>query len=1303
MATCGAAPASALTGHKFKNSFGEPGHGDGQLELSGGFSGVAVNEVTHNVYVADAGNRRVDEFSEAGIFVRAFGGDVGGPGVDVCTSGCVEGSAGTSPGAFEDPTSIAIDNSPGGKGDVYVGDLVGGTVTKFEANGTIVASWGAGGQLGGSGSEAFGFLFGIAVEPSGNLAVSNSESRLFEFEPDGTFLTAFTTAGEIGLYGLAVDSAGDFFKGETGGVEKLDGLGDDIGTVARGAPTGIAVDPSSADLLVATGASISDYVFNGSGEVVQQSPPCPVEPFKGCPATVSFASPKLENTAGLAVDGGSGTVFVASAGPDRIVAFEPFILPDVVTEAASDVTKDSANLHGTISAAGGPEAGCEFQLTTKAAFERERFTGAASVPCVPSGPFNGNAAAAVTAEAVGLSAGTSYFFRLLGENEGGSSPDRSSTNGALSFRTPGPAIISSEATDVTATAATITGLIDLNGEATTYHVDYGPTESYGASTPIPDATAVPPLATGTLDQFGNTLSKVTFSQGTFVVGQEIEGENIAPGTTITGVEGSPVTEGGTTLRLSTPYLGETTRISVTSPSVAISQRLSGLAPGTGYHFRIVATNSAAAAGPDGTFTTYARESPIATRAYELVSPAQKAGEVIPPEPTGEKLGGSCTDCLPGLRATTMPMQTNADGNALVFEGQPFYAGLTPSANQYLAHRSEEGWTSTSITPPKAPAELTASGFKAISPELSAGVLLQTKLRLSPEAPLGEGGKSFPDLYRWEAASTVLQPLVTVKPPNRAPEEFTTQAISNGFQLVFAGANSGAAGSPAFEHLIFEANDALTPAVPMTAPAAPGVGVATKCGGFKEAANFENQGSNCNLYEWVAGRLRLVNVLPGNATAATHATIGSGRLLTNSTPPIQNADVDHAISADGSRIFWSDESGQVYVRIDGQETVKLKDPGRFVTAAPDGSKVLLNDGCLYSLATGSCETVLTGSPGGFLGILGASANLSRIYFVSPEALAAGAEAKQCASAGTNEEAEGKVPPGFGCNAYVYHDGEVTFVATLNYSDNQLGPYGAWTPSPSSRTAQVSPDGRFLTFMSKVPLTGADTSAGEGAAAGGIASKCGPACFEVYEYDLQGKSLTCPSCNPSGKRPLGGSSLSIIRSEEGAALPQPENLPAQGGGRLFFESTDALSSNDTNGRIQDVYEWTPTGVGGCARGGGCLALISSGHGDSDSLFLTATPDAASAFFVTREQLVPQDQDELLDVYDARIGGGIGSGGIAPCSGESCKGPIATPPIQPVSGSSQFSGPANAKKKHHKKKHHKKKHHKLRRANANRGGAK
>ena len=85
-------------------------------------------------------------------------------------------------------------------------------------------------------------------------------------------------------------------------------------------------------------------------------------------------------------------------------------------------------------------------------------------------------------------------------------------------------------------------------------------------------------------------------------------------------------------------------------------------------------------------------------------------------------------------------------------------------------------------------------------------------------------------------------------------------------------------------------------------------------------------------------------------------------------------------------------------------------------------------------------------------------------------------------------------------------------------------------------------------------------------------------EVFEYDALSGNLSCASCNPTGQRPLGPSHLTLIEGHSQNPFAQPNNLPDEGEGRLFFESYDNLSAADRNGAFQDVYEWRPDGVGG-----------------------------------------------------------------------------------------------------------------------------
>jgi hypothetical protein len=699
--------------------------------------------------------------------------------------------------------------------------------------------------------------------------------------------------------------------------------------------------------------------------------------------------------------------------------------------------------------------------------------------------------------------------------------------------------------------------------------------------------------------------------------------------------------------------------------------LDGLTPDTTYLFRVVAENAnnegspvfgEVVPGEEGEFRTFpASPSGLPDgRSYELVSPPSKSGDVFVPDPSGA-LGGTCPppgpppgECLPGIHSQMTPMQSAPDGESIVYAGDPFAAGTSSTANEYLAKREQNGWATQSLSSPQFVNGLDGQGYEAFSPDLSRGVLFQVSPALSPEAPAG-GGRSFANLYLHRSDGTV-QPLLTEPPPNRLPG-FKCELSCEEFDVVFGGGNSGTASSPAFTHLVFAANDALTGA---TAHAPPAVD-----GGVQQSSS---RPSNLDLYEWFDGRLRLVNVQPGDATTSPGAVLGSG-ILVEPSKDVSPA-IDHAISDDGGRIFWSEESsGQVYVRIAGEKTEELPDhAGKFLTASADGSKLLLSDGRLYNVDDlAAAPADLTGGHGGFLGILGAAEDLSHVYFVDTEILT-----------GAEENANEEQAVASKDNLYAYrpdpgHAGQfkTTFIGVLLDADNQFagGKYGDWKASSADRLAQVTSAGTYLAFMSKARLTGYDNEFRDG---GECPKSQGSACYEVFEYDAESGELTCASCNPTGLRPLGMSNLTLIEGLPSLPpVPQPGNLSTAGRGRLFFESQDALSPRDTNNGITDVYEWEPSGVGSCNRVAGCVFLISSGHAASDSFLIDSTPSGDDAFIVTRDQLLAQDQNEQLDLYDARVGGGIEVAATAPCLGDSCQGPPASPPASPEPGSAVFRG--------------------------------
>lgn len=91
--------------------------------------------------ISDEENHRVDEFTTAGAFVRAFGKEVNsGDSSNVCTSACKAGATNGSAGSLGSPTPLDVDSA----GNIYVGDPVYNRVEELSASGAFVRAFGAG-------------------------------------------------------------------------------------------------------------------------------------------------------------------------------------------------------------------------------------------------------------------------------------------------------------------------------------------------------------------------------------------------------------------------------------------------------------------------------------------------------------------------------------------------------------------------------------------------------------------------------------------------------------------------------------------------------------------------------------------------------------------------------------------------------------------------------------------------------------------------------------------------------------------------------------------------------------------------------------------------------------------------------------------------------------------------------------------------------------------------------------------------------------------------------------------------------
>lgn len=1336
-----AAPALAYQTHVFKQAFGAEGSGAGQLGTpeapnSSIASGLAVNDASGDLYVADTNNHRVDQFSSSGAFIRAWGWGVknGAAELQSCTeaTGCQAGLAGLSPGQFESPNLIAIDNSGGpSQGDVYVGDRGHNLVTKFDSAGSLISNWGTGGQLNGSTAThgPFGpYLAGLAVDSSGDLDVLNSSAtsssnRIIRFAPDGSFLTDLEVAENTFTIGLAISPGGNFFK--TTGTSLTDEVGPGGALIGRVTPgqnhtTGLAVDSSTGTLYDAefnpdgSEPQVAEYAFNGAGEVILQPfGSCPIVPNGGCEPTSPIGLGEIGYTGGVAVNSVDHVVYVIDAGRDRIDAFAAAVLPDAVTEAPSELRLHSATLHGSVNPVGEGASSCRF------AWGPTRDLAEPPVPCEPETFPNGSSPVPVHAALLGLQPGTTYFYRLLASNSQGT--NRGLARDDQQFTTPGAGIHSTSVSEVSTLSATLEATIDPNGDPASYHFEYDTVpyaengSPHGTSAPLPD---------------------------------------------------QPAGSGGA--------------------DVEVAQHIQGLSAATTYHYRVVVSSEVEpgvfepVVGPDRVFTTQPQGGFALpdNRAWELVSPPDKRGANLRPifengTPQAAADGSAVT------YLATAPTEAEPPGNA--------------TETQVLSARDASGaWQSRDISGPHSAATGLQNSFEYVffSADLSRGLLQPQgsfEPSLSPAAaqqtpflrndfPAGSPSSL--------CATSCYWPLLTACPEGEAcppaveaaanvpsgtefgEDEKCTNALQEnlcGPQFAGASADLG--------HVVLTSVAPLTPGAPAGIPGGSG----TRRG---------------LLYEWsgdrsTAEQLELLTVRPNGipipATAepflGTREQGASGAHITR-----------NAISTDGSRVVFSEgpegtTSGHhLYLRYNAGEAqsevssghcteperactlqLDLKTSGSgtgpvrpvFQTASNDGSVIFFTDTQRLTVDSGATEgepdlyecklasgeegelkcdlTDLTPSNGAepaavLGGVPGASEDGSFIYFVTQGVLANAANPLgESASPGNCQVNQS--PRSGSCNLYLRHAGQTIFIASLSAED-----FHDWGESLASNTSRVSPDGRWLAFMSERSLTGYDNR---------DASSEEPD-QEVYLYRTTGgeggePTLVCASCNPTGARPHGveyhanGQLVSWSLPFEGpvaASLPgwmpviseigahyQPRYL--SNAGRLFFNSSDALVPQDSNG-TEDVYQYEPTqGEGAppgdtCAKdspnyspnSGGCVDLISSGTSPEESAFLDASESGDDVFFLTQAQLSRRDEDTSRDFYDARSGGGEPQP-IKPveCEGDGCQRPAA-PPNDPTPGSLTFNGAGNlhetkAKKKHKSKKHRKKKSQK-RSANHNRGGA-
>jgi DNA-binding beta-propeller fold protein YncE len=391
-ALAASAQASLLSA---SGSFGSPGSGNGQFQSP---RGVAIQQSSGNVFVADSGNGRVEKFSAGGSFLAAFG-----------------------QGRLSFPTSIATD----GMGKVYVGDAGTNTVLKFDANGNFVST--IDGTTAPQGH--FQSLAGIAVDQANNLWVADAgTSNVIEFDSKGKFVRQWSdTHGSPSA--IAVDSARNAVYLTTPGRLSAFGYTErwtlsgnyqvqvdpPVISLAGGTPeaSALALDPKTGNLYVDHRFNLADVtVYGPNGTKLDDLSLGSNTDSQG----LAFAS-----LTGGSDKAGQQNLYVSDASNNNVTIYAPRSTPGaplITAESVDQSGKTTATLHAGIVPLGSATS-CHFEYVGNTDFQASGFANATSVACAPASLGSGFGYQAASASLSGLTTGAYYHFRVVATSSAG--------------------------------------------------------------------------------------------------------------------------------------------------------------------------------------------------------------------------------------------------------------------------------------------------------------------------------------------------------------------------------------------------------------------------------------------------------------------------------------------------------------------------------------------------------------------------------------------------------------------------------------------------------------------------------------------------------------------------------------------------------------------------------------------------------------------------------------------------------------------------------------------------------------------
>jgi hypothetical protein len=705
---------------------------------------------------------------------------------------------------------------------------------------------------------------------------------------------------------------------------------------------------------------------------------------------------------------------------------------------------------------------------------------------------------------------------------------------------------------------------------------------------------------------------------------------------------------------------------------SFSQTVNGLAPGTEYHFRLVAENDAGLyEGPDRAFSTYPR--PISDdqcdnalvrkqtgaallpdcRAYELVSAANAGGYDV----RSDLIAGQAPLVAQPQAADALLYSLNY-GKIPDIAGEPTNLGSDP----YVARRTPSGWSTgysgidVGDPPSQGPFDSTPTAISADLSTLAFG---------GPGScsPCFADGKTGIPVHR--PNGVLVQGMAGGMDPGpaAAPDGFVAQRLSaDGSHLIFGSSSKFQADASSTGDVSIYSRDLGTGLTTVVSKDDGGANLAClqgagNCHGPGNPHGIGSLGVSGDGSRTVVAQ-RVSTDAAGNDYWTPYMHLAGSGDSVALAPTSTTGVLWGGMTADGSAVLYS--SAQKLTGDDHDNSADLFRASVSAGGAVSVSRVSTGagagdvDACDPVAAAGRNNWNAVGAASAntcgavaFAGGAGFSAGDGTAYFLSPEKLD---------GSGTLNEP----------NLFVARPGQAPqFVATLEPANPAITHAVTSVATHSYADFQVTPSGEEGLFASRLALTGYPTFDH----------------YALYRWS-DSRGLECASCAPTGA-PVSGDTL---LSGYGSNLADD--------GRVFFTTGESLALRDSSS-AKDVYEWDD----------GVTSLLSTGRSNSDAGLVTVGADGVNAYFYTRESLVGADRNgETVKVYTARENGGfIESPQSVPCqASDECHGP-GSGVLTTATSIGTFKGTGGNYKQKKIKKHKKKKHKKKKKKGGRKGKGK